>query len=155
MRRTRISLAVLLLLATVACIHKTGGTVTPMERVTTDNALFAQINNSVEQGAEAVAASGLLTPQQVAPVIAWTGQVAQAHQQITAIMAKGDISAADLVSVQALVAQIQQSGLALVNSGTIGIKNPKSQQTISADVTAVTNLAETILAELTQIRGAN
>jgi len=153
MRRTRISLAVLLLLATVACIHKTSGKVTPMERLTTDNAVFAQLNNSVEQGAEAVAAAGLLSPAQVAPVIGWTGQVAQAHQQITAIIAKGSVSASDLTTIQALVAQIQQSGIALVNSGAIGVKNPKSQQTISADVTAVTNLAQAILAELTQIGG--
>ena len=45
---------VLILLASSACIHKTGGKVTPMERVTTDNAVLAQMINTVEQGTEAV-----------------------------------------------------------------------------------------------------
>jgi len=131
------------------CIHKASGPITPVERVTTDNAVFAQLNNSIEQGAEAVSVSGLLKPAQVAPVIAFTGQAATVHEQITAVLNKGtSVSAADYASVQALVAQIQSSAATLVSSGALGIKNPKSQQTISADIQSLSNLASLILSEL-------
>jgi len=135
--------------ATPACIHKASGPVTPVERVTTDNAVFAQLNNSVEQGAEAVSISGLLTPAQVAPVIAFTGQVATVHEQITSILNKGTaVTASDYATVQALVAQLQSSASTLVASGSLGIKNPKTQQTIEADIQSLSNLASLILSEL-------
>lgn len=147
----KIGVLLLCICLTVGCIHK-GSPITPWERATTDNALFAQIDNTVEGGAEAVASSGVLSNEAVAPVIAWTGQVAQAHEQVTAILAKGSsLSASDYTTIQALLAQIQASGTALVNSGAFGIKNPKSQQTISADITALVNLGNALLADLTAL----
>ena len=147
-------LAVILLLAlTIGCIHKTGGAVSPMERATTDNAVFAQLDNSIEQGAEAVSTSGLLNASQVAPVIGWTGTVAQAHEQITAILQAGTVTSANVASIQALVAQIQSSATALVNSSTLGIKNPKTQQTIAADIQAASNLAGALLTEISALEG--
>lgn len=156
MRRGKLSLAIILLLVSAACIHKASGPITPMERVTTDNAVFAQLNNSIEQGSEAVAASSLLSAQQVAPVIAWTGQVAQIHQQLTAILQKGStVSASDYTTVQALIAQVQASASVLVASGNFGVKNPKTQQTIAADITAVSNLAQALLTEIAAIKGGS
>lgn len=147
----KLSVLVLSLALCVGCIHK-ATPVTPWERATTDNALFAQIDNSVEQGAESVVSSGLVSAQTMAPVIGWTGQVATAHQQITAILAKGSsLSAADYTTIQALLSQIQASGNALVNSGSLSIKNPKSQQTISADITALITLGNALLSDLTAL----
>lgn len=156
MRRGKLSLAIILLLVSAACIHKASGPVTPMERVATDNAVFAQLNNSIEQGSEAVAASGFITPQQVAPVVAWTGRVAQIHQQLTAILQKGStVSAADYTTIQALIGQVQASANALVETGQLNIRNPKTQQTLAADITAVSNLAQALLTEIAAIKGAN
>lgn len=147
--RNFLAVTLLVLASSVGCIHKTGGAVTPMERITTDNALFAQINNEVEQGTEAVVTSGLLTPSQAAPVIGWTGQVAKIHEQITQILSAGStVDPADYQTIQTLISQIQSSATALVNSGNLNIKNPKSQQTISADITAALNLAQALLTEL-------
>jgi hypothetical protein len=142
----------LLLVLTVGCIHKTGGAVTPMERVTTDNAVFAQLNDSIEQGAESVATAGLLKPAQVAPVIGWCGQVAVAHEQITAILNAGTVTTANVASIQALVTQIQQSATSLIASGTLGVKNPKTQQSISADIQAASSLAGSLLNEISILK---
>lgn len=142
-------LILLVLTMGAGCIHKPSGPITPVERVTTDNAVFAQLNNSVEQGTEAVSLSGLLKPTQAAPVIAFTGQVATVHEQITSILNKGTaVTASDYATVAALVDQLKSSGTTLLASGSLGIKNPKSQQTISADLQSLLNLADLILSEL-------
>jgi len=148
----KLTTLLLFLVLTVGCIHKSG-TVSPMERATTDNALFAQVDNSVEQGAEAVVTSGLVSAETMKPVIAWTGQIASIHEQITAILAKGTVlSAGDYTTIQSLLAQIQTSGTALINSGALGVKNPKSQQTIAADIQALLNLASAILSDLSALQ---
>lgn len=136
-----------------ACIHRTTGTVSPWERVTTDNALLAQTNNAVEQGAEAVAASRLRTPEQIAPVIRECAQVANAHLQITAILEKGSsVSASDYDSIQALLQQIQASASQLISSGELGVKNPKTQNLLSSDVQALSSLASALVTELQAFR---
>ena len=157
MRKPKLQIFAIVMLAVLssACIHKISGKVTPMERLTTDNALLAQINNTVEQGTEAVQSSGLLTTAQAAPVIAWTGQVAKAHLQITAIISKGSsVTVSDYTTIQALIDQIEISGETLIKSGSLGIKNPKSQQTISDDMVAIINLAKAVLSEVQQVSAA-
>lgn len=56
-------IALCVLFGTVACIHKTGGSITPWERVHTYNAALAEANNVTEQGAEAIVTSGFSTAQ--------------------------------------------------------------------------------------------
>jgi len=133
--------------ATVGCIHKTGGSVTPWEQVTTYNAALAQANNTAEQGAEAVVVSGLVSPSDMRPVIQTTGQVATLHLQITAILQQGTATAANVASVQTLVDQIKAS-IAALPPTTLGIKNPKSQQSFYADLNSIGTLADSLLASL-------
>lgn len=151
MRRTqKVTIQVvvaLALLTTIGCIHKTTGSVTPWERVHTYNASFAEANNAFEQGMEAVVSSGLVSANQAAPLIAWSGQVATLHQQITAILQQGSATTGNLAAVQALVAQIKNSAQALPPSA-LGIKNPKSQQTFQQDVASIGSLADAILSSL-------
>lgn len=142
---------IFVLCLTTACIHKPAGStpVTPWERVSTDNAILAQGNNSLERGAEAVVSSHLLTPAQAKPVIEFTGQIAAVHQQITAILEKGILvsGSADAAALDSLLAQIRTAGGILVNSGALGIKNPNTQQTFSQDVQLLVNLAQSVLAD--------
>lgn len=153
-RRLSAGLVVALLLSTVACLHKSGGTpVTPWERVHTYNAVFAETNNTVEKGAEAAVSSGLLVPQQAAPLIGWTGQVAALHQQVTTLLEKGTATDADIANVRSLLGQIKDSGTVLVNSGALGIKNPKSQQTFALDIQGIYSAGDAVLAALQQIKG--
>ena len=151
MQKTRVFLLVLLL--NTACIHKASGPATPWEKVATYNAAFADLNNSIERGAEAVAASGVITKQQAAPILLWNSQVAVAHQQITAIIAKGSVTTSDLTSIEGLLDQIRSSGNQLIRSGALGIKNPNSQQTFATDFNSIYTLADTILSLLQQAKG--
>jgi hypothetical protein len=131
---------------TIACIHKSAGAVTPWEKVTTYNAVLAQTNNSVEQGAELAAAQNILPVNGARLVITYTAQVAAVHLQITAALAKGSqLTISDTSTISQLLQQIQQSGTALVSTGLIGVKNPKSQQTIAADVTSIVSVAQSIV----------
>jgi len=153
MKYLRLFVVAITICFTSGCIHKNGSGVTPWERVATYNAVFAQSNDAIEQGTEAAAASGVLSVQQAYPVIAFTGQVALAHQQITAILAKGaNVSASDFGTVDALLQTIAVSGQQLVASGAIGVKNPKTQQTIAQDVTALVSLAQTLLSTLQSLQ---
>jgi hypothetical protein len=141
-----IALVILATLATSGCIHKTGA-VTPWERVHTYNAALAEANNALEQGAEAVVSSSLLSATQAAPIIGWTGQVATIHLQVTAVLQTGQATTASIASVQALVDQLKQSVSALPLT-TLGLKNPKSQNTFQADVTSLLTLADAVMTSL-------
>lgn len=144
-RRNVLALAIVIALTT-ACIHKTGGTVTPWERVMTYNASIAQSNNTVEQGCEAVVSSGLASATQIAPVISASGRIAAIHQQITAVLALGPTHA-NLASVQSLVDQIKAS-IQAIPPESLGIKNPRSQQTFQADVNSIGTLADALMSSL-------
>lgn len=145
-----LALCVVLALVSVGCVHKSnGGTVTPMERVTTDNAVLAQLVGAIEQGTEALVTAGVLKPAEAAPVIAWCGNAAQIDLQLTAILGKGlPVSLKDYAALQALVAQVGTSASTLVSSGALAVKNPKTQQTVAADITAASTLAQGLLTEI-------
>lgn len=150
MKLKSIALVFVLCIST-ACIHKPAGTtpITAWERVTTDNALLAQANNSLERGTEAVVSSQLLTPQQGQPVIAFTGQIATVHNQVTAILSKSVLvsGSPDATYLASLLAQIQSSGTALVNSGALGVTNPNTKQTIAQDIQLLVNLTQSLLSD--------
>lgn len=146
-----LTLLSMVLATEVSCIKKTSGTITPMEKITAYNASLADTNNTVAQGLMALVASKVLSPQAAQPALAWTSQVATDHLQFTAILEtasqspSGQITASQYSQMQLVVAQIGQSAQTLINSGGLGIKNPNSQQTVSADVQSIVNLANAIL----------
>jgi hypothetical protein len=142
----------LVLFLTVACIHKTGGAVTPWEKVHTYNAALAEANNTAEQGAEAVVTSGFASPQQMAPIINWTGQVAMLHQQITSILAQGQATQPNVASVKALVDTVKNSMTALPPAA-LGLKNPKTARLFQDDVANIGTLADSLLAALQAVGG--
>lgn len=148
----KLALTLALLIGSVSCIHKASGPVSPWERVMTDNAMFAQLNNDAEQGTEAAQSSGLISVEQARPIIVWESQIADTHEKITAILKQGP-GAADLASVKTLLAEIKTQGTALINSGGIGIKNPKTQQTIKADIQALIDLANAIISDVQLVKG--
>jgi|SRR6185312_12604244 len=144
------------LLLSVGCIHKTGGTVTPWERVTTDNAVFTQSLNTIEQGTEAAAVSGVIANDKAAEVLGFVKLASQDDQQITAILDKGgSVSLADYNTIQGLISQLSASGQELVTSGGIGVKNPLTQQNIAQDIQNATALASALLTDVQAVKGAN
>lgn len=148
-----LSLLITLLLASTACIHKTGGQVTPWEKAATYNAEFADGLNTVTQGVIAAQTSGLITAVQAKPLLAWCSNAASDHKQITAIIAVPP-SATGLQQIEAIVTQVGMSANVLVTSGQAGIKNPKSQQTFAADINAVASIANVILTSYQQALAA-
>jgi len=146
-------LPLVLTLATVGCIHKTSGAVTPRERAVTFNAAFAQTNDAIEQGAELAVTTGLLTAMKAKPIIAFTEHVAELHKQITAILGQSVVTQANIDSIAVLLDKIKAEGDAAIASGALGIKNPRSQQSFVADLNSLYALADTVLDAIKQVKG--
>lgn len=145
-------LPIVLAIATVGCIHKASGPVTPKERAATYNAVLAQTNDTIEQGAEAASASGVITAAQAKPIIQFASQVATLHKQVTVILGQATVTTADLASISVLLDQIKSAGDQAIASGALGIKNPKSMETFKADLDALYSAADAILSALQQIQ---
>lgn len=135
----------LLCVVLTGCIHK-ATPVTPWERTMTDNALLAQFVDTAEQGTEAANASGVLSDDTARPVIKFESKFADTHEKITVILSAGPT--ADLSQATAMLEAFKTEGQALINSGEIGIKNPKTQMTISADLRNIVSLAEALIYDI-------
>ena len=146
-KRCRTICVVVALVATIGCIHKTGGTVTPKERLMTDNAILSQFVNTAEKGTEAAVTSGLMTTATARPVITFEGQFVDTHKQITALLNQG-LTTSNLTQVQNLLTSLKATADALVASGNIGVKNPKTQMTITADINNIIALTQAVLTDI-------
>lgn len=154
MRQRRLAAVLLVTLVLVGCIHKTGGQISPWERVTTDNAAFAQLVNDATQGVIALQGTGVLSVDQTKQVLGVLSLAAQNDQQVTAILNVGPTG--NLTQAQALLQQIQTSAVALVTcNGCWGIKNPKTQQAIASDIQEVGTLAQAIISDINVAKGVS
>ena len=141
-------LVVLLTALSVGCIHKSSGSVSAWERVNVNTAALAQINEDVAKGIIAVQQAGTITVQQAAPLLNYQEAVAKDHTALENIFASGSAQAASQsAQIQSLLNEIKDQGTALIQSGGLGIKNPKSQQTFTQDLQGIVNLAEVVLAD--------
>lgn len=144
-RRTVILLVLVLL---VGCIKKPSGQITPWEKVTTYNALLASTNKVVAQGVIASQLDVNTTGQ----TLALANTVAQIDEQLTNVLEKGSsMTRADTDQVSQLLQVVRESGVKLIQSGSIGIKNPQSQQTIATDVKTIVDIADLILQLIPQL----
>jgi hypothetical protein len=152
--KKRAVLAILLTAFTAGCIHKTGGPISAWERVNVNMAALAQINNDVAKGIISAQQTGLLTTQQAAPILNYQEIVAKDHAAIENILATGSSQATSRAAeIQALLEEIKGQATTLIQSGGLGVKNPKSQQTFSQDLQGIVNLAETVLADFQLAKG--
>lgn len=143
-----IALIFILMSMTVACIHKQSGTVSPWERVNVNMAALAQINDDVAKGVIGIQQGGTISVQQAAPILNYQELVAKDHAAIENILSAGSTQAGtQATQIQALLNEIEKQGTALIQSGGLGIKNPKSQQTFAQDLQGIVNLASVILAD--------
>jgi hypothetical protein len=152
--RTKALFVILLSALTTACIHKTGGPVTAWERVNINMAALAQINNDVAKGIISAEQSGVLTTQQVAPILTYQEIVAKDHAAIENILATGSNQATSRAAeIQALLEEIKNQGTTLIQSGGLGVKNPKTRQAFTQDLVGIVNLTETVLADFQLAKG--
>lgn len=150
--KLRAGLAIVAVLLTVACIHKTSGPATPWEKVTTANAVLAQSINTVARGTIAAQQSGVITAQQAAPILNFSSDASRDQLQINALLANKP-SVNSVPAIKALIDEIGSTAQSVINSGGAGVKNPTSQQTISADIQGVVTAADAILTAYTQAAG--
>ena len=152
--KRRISLIVVMTMITAGCIHKQSGPISPWERVNVNMAALAQINEDVAKGLIAVQQAGAITAQQAVPILNYQETVAKDHAALENILAAGSAQAAgQALQIQALLNEIKNQGTALIQSGGLGIKNPKSQQTFSQDLQGIINLASVVMADYELARG--
>ena len=72
----------------------------------------------------------------------------QDHIALENILAAGSAQAlSQSAEIQALLNEIKNQGTALIQSGGLGVKNPKSQQMFTQDLQGIVNLAEVVLAD--------
>jgi hypothetical protein len=147
--------AVIILVAiTVGCIHKPSGPISTWERVNVDLAALGQVNNDVAKGIIAVQQTGLLTVQEAAPVLNCQGLVAKNHAALENILSAGSAEAVSRsAQIQGLLNEIKNQGTALIQSGGLGVKNPRSQQTFTQDLQALISLADVVLADYQLLGG--
>lgn len=146
--RRRVALVIVLTVFTVACIHKQSGPISPWERVNVNLAALAQINADVAKGIITVQQTGSITAQQAAPTLNYQELVARDHMAIENILAAGSTQAANQsAQIEALLNEIKNQGTVLIQSGGLGIKNPKSQQTFTQDLQGIINLAQVVLTD--------
>ncbi len=147
-------LIILLTAFTTACIHKTGGAVSAWERVNVNMATLAQINNDVAKGIIAAQQTGLVTAQQAAPILNYQEIVAKDHAAIENILATGSSQSTNRsAQIQSLLEEIKGQGTTLIQSGGLGVKNPKSQQSFTQDLQGIVDLTETVLADFQLAKG--
>jgi hypothetical protein len=146
--KKQVMLTMLLTVITAGCIHKPSGPVSPWERVNVNVAALAQLNNDVAKGIIAVQQAGGMTVQQAAPILNYQETVAKDHEALENILSAGSARAANQSAlIQALLNEIKNQGTALIQSGGLGVKNPKSQQTFTQDLQVIVNLAGVVLAD--------
>ncbi len=144
----------LALACTTACIHKPSGPVTAWERVNVNMAALAQINNDVAKGVIALQQADVITAQQAARVLNFQETAAKDHMAIENILSTGSAKAASRsAEIQSLLEEIKTQGTHLIQSGGLGVKNPKSQQTFTQDLQAIVNLTEVILTNFRLAKG--
>jgi hypothetical protein len=117
-------------------------------------AALAQVNAEVAKGIIAVQQSGAMTVQQAAQILSFQELVAKDHSAIENILAAGAAPASDRAEeIKALLNEIKDQGTLLIQSGTLRISNPKSQQTFTADLQAIVNLANSVLTDYELAKG--
>jgi hypothetical protein len=122
--------------------------VTPMEQFASTNATIATTNHAIEQGVAQLNAAGVLSDSLTRTILDWHFTVADTDKQITLIVQSSASAATKGQQIRALISQLKTSAVGLVNNGELGVKNPASQQSISADIQAILTLCDAIVLDL-------
>lgn len=144
-----VSVLLLVIAITAACIHKSSGVVSPWERANVNVAALAQVNNDVAKGVIAVQRAGVISVAQAKPILEYQELVAKDHMALENILQAGpDNAKSRSAEITALLEEVKKQGSALIASGGLGVKNPQSQQTFTQDLQGIVNLAEVVITNL-------
>lgn len=113
----------------------------------TDNAVLAQFIDTAERGTELAVGAGAIAIDEARPAIQFEAQAAEVHKKVTALLAQGH-DTATLGQVTILLNNLKIQADALVASGEIGVKNPKTQQSITADIDSIGTMVEAVVSDI-------
>lgn len=150
-KKILLSIILTVLLASVGCIHKASGPVTPMEKISTDWAVLAEFLQTAEAGTQAAVTSGVITTAQARPIIQFELQVAQNQQALTPVIQQGQTAITSSTALQSFLTSVGTQAQALVK---LDVTNPKTQQPISADIAFITSLANVVIGDISALKGA-
>jgi hypothetical protein len=133
-----------------------GRQATPLENVLAYNAVLAQTNQYVAEGVIEInqASPSLLDTNKANTILTAQSKIADADRQLTAILrtagnttpdAGAAILKANAPRIRNLIAEIQKAGQNMISSGEIGVKNPISKQTFTADFQEMMQLVTKVL----------
>jgi hypothetical protein len=121
------------------------GQLTPWQQVTPALNAITTVNDAVLNGVIDVNQAGLLPQSTTAAVLLEQARVADVVEQLNAIVKQGSAAtAAQASQVSTLIAQIENSATTMVNAGDLGVKDPKTQQEVSAIISGLGTSAETL-----------
>lgn len=152
-------LALLAILSVAGCTHvqSTAGVparnATPLEQALAYNDALAQANKSVAQAVINANATvpPLLAPDQANRILATQARIADLDRQLTPLLASTSTVSANAASIQSLLDQIKAAAQGLVQSGDLGIKDAKTQQSVLATFNSVYSFADLAV---TTLKGA-
>jgi len=152
-RQVSLATALLALITMAGCMTGCGkriggGPVTPYETVMTWNDGLAQTNNVIAKGLIDVSPT-LVSPDKAAAILRHQRNVADIDAKLTAILKQGQsFAVTNSDQVKSLTVQLSNEAEALVNDGSIGVKNPKSKNTFDGDIANVSSLVNQIIGGL-------
>jgi hypothetical protein len=124
---------------------------TPLEKALAYNDSLAQANKAVAQAV--INANGttppLLNEAQTNKILVAQSRIADFDRQLTPLLASTASVTANAARIQTLLDEIKLAANPLIQSGDLGIKDPKTQQEVLAAFKNVYSFADLVLGALT------
>lgn len=123
--------------------------VTTFERVLIWNASIAEVNLAIAKAVISAQEAGNISVERANAILLGQSRIADSNRQLSFIFQKGEAVIADeRDAVQELLEQIKTAADNLIKSGTLGIKDPKTQQAVSTNLRAIVDLITQISSTL-------
>lgn len=145
-----------LCLALVGCAAHRVGTppgqtpapITTAEQVNFDDAQFSIHLRAIGKTIRAVHDAGFLETEYFGTLTAGEAKIIRLHQTLGPLLKNWPASgptADTQAKIAAILNEIKSVATAMVNSGTVGVKNPQSQQALTSDINSLIQLSTEII----------
>lgn len=136
--------------ATSSCIHKVNGAQpSPYEKAVTYSTMLAAANDAIVDTVITANKSGLLSTKDVDRILRFQSLIADDHERLSSILNSGTTGATPSAdAINKLLADIRVQADALIAGGGLGIKNPRTQVTLEADVNSILSFGPLITTNL-------
>ena len=128
--------------------HPDSTPVTPYEKVILANATLAQTNNSIARGVIQLQATNppVLSATTTERILRIQASIAADDNKLTLILDQGPtVAKVQAAQIQSLITAISQEVDLGIQDGSLGVKNPTSQQTFTTDLGLIKDLSQQIV----------